>query len=334
MVFFHRSFSTITVLLCAVMLLSEAVHALWPLPRNLQTGSDALRLDPSFAINVAVPNAPEDLLAAAQRTCALLFSDNLGRLVIGRGADDLPAVRAAEALTNLTLYLIDGASRPIATEATLPLGSRDEAYSLVVPADGSGAVLSANSTLGLFRGLTTFGQLWYTASGTVYTLGAPVAIQDSPAYVRPAGCGFLAGLLKYFFLACTAVSRVHARHSAELVCDVMCALTLGLRLTIDTASRYQTSNARSMRCPGFTCVDRSSSRTRAGPDGTQLPRSIRSTGTSSTARASPSSFPASPTSLKMARTAHLRSIPPKMSRTSYITPARCVPSPYCLTPIS
>ncbi|KAI9451110.1 N-acetylhexosaminidase [Lactarius psammicola] len=180
--FLFRSFSTVTVLLCAALLLPEAAHAIWPQPRNLLTGSDALRLGPSFAIHVAVPNAPKDLLAAAERTRALLSSDKLGRLVVGRGADDLPSVRGAKSLSSLALRLGSGAARPIATEAKLPLGSRDEAYSLVVPADGSAAVLSANSTLGLFRGLTTFGQLWYTASGTVYTLGAPVAIQDSPAY--------------------------------------------------------------------------------------------------------------------------------------------------------
>lgn len=28
------------------------------------------------------------------------------------------------------------------------------------------------------RALTTFSLLWYTGNGTVYTLGAPVAIQD------------------------------------------------------------------------------------------------------------------------------------------------------------
>ena len=184
MAFLLRS---ITVLLCAVTFFPEATHALWPQPRNLQTGSDALRLDPSFTIDVEVPNAPQDLLNAAERTRDLLFSDQLGRLVLGRGVNDLPAVRAANALCSLKLELSSwssGASQPIATEATLPLGSRDEAYSLVVPADGSAAVLSANSTLGLFRGLATFGQLWYTVSGTVYTLGAPIYIQDSPAYVR------------------------------------------------------------------------------------------------------------------------------------------------------
>jgi hypothetical protein len=77
----------------------------------------------------------------------------------------------------------------------VPLAQRDEAYNLSVPADGSGAVLSARTTLGLFRGLNTFTQLWYYYAGdgddagacagaVVYTLSAPVAIQDSPAYVR------------------------------------------------------------------------------------------------------------------------------------------------------
>ncbi|KAN0127976.1 Glycoside hydrolase superfamily [Lactarius tabidus] len=198
MAFLLRSFSTVTVLLCAVVvsLLPGAVHALWPQPRNLQTGSEALRLDPSFAIDVDIPNAPQDLLDAADRTRALIFSDQLGRLVLGRGDGDLPAVRAVKALCTLKLCLSEGVPEPIAKEATLPLGSRDEAYSLVVPADGSEAVLSASSTLGLFRGLTTFGQMWYTASGTIYTLGAPVNIEDSPAYPYR---GFLLDTARNYF---------------------------------------------------------------------------------------------------------------------------------------
>ncbi|KAI9442927.1 N-acetylhexosaminidase [Lactarius indigo] len=190
---------SITVLLCAMLLLPDATQALWPQPRNLQTGSSALRLDASFSIHVAVPNAPKDLLAAVDRTRALISSDKLGRLVVGRGADDIPMVQSAKVLPGLTLHLgsTSGEPRPIATEATLPLGTRDEAYSLIVPADGNAAVLSANSTLGLFRGLTTFAQLWYTASGTVYTLGAPVAIQDSPAYPYR---GFMLDTARNYFL--------------------------------------------------------------------------------------------------------------------------------------
>jgi hypothetical protein len=58
---------------------------------------------------------------------------------------------------------------------------------------------------------------------------------------------------------------------------------------------------------------------------TLLSRSIHSTGTWSTARVSPLSFQVSPTSPRKARTAHLQFIPLRMSRTSYLTPVRCVP---------
>ena len=224
MAFCLLPFSTINVLLCALVLYPKAVHALWPQPRNLQTGSGALRLDPSFAIHVAVLNSPQDLLDAAERTRALLFTDKLGRLVVGRGADDLPVVRTRRLLSSLTLSLLNGTSgvpQPIATEATLPPGSRDEAYTLVVPSDGSGALLSASSTLGLFRGLTTFGQLWYTTNGTVYTLGVPMAIKDSPTYVCMSTSGrssssFSARLLTFSGVHSRIVGLCLIRHGTSM----------------------------------------------------------------------------------------------------------------------
>jgi hypothetical protein len=75
-------------------------------------------------------------------------------------------------------------SRTIAAGAITPLGTRDEAYTLNIPSDGSPATLSANSTLGLFRGLTTFSQIWYTHGSSIYTVEAPISISDSPAFVR------------------------------------------------------------------------------------------------------------------------------------------------------
>ncbi|KAH9960975.1 glycoside hydrolase superfamily [Lactifluus volemus] len=81
----------------------------------------------------------------------------------------------------------------------MPIGTRDKGVSLVVPADGSHAVLKANSTLGLFRDLNTFtlfSQLWFTVPGTVYMIGAPVEIQDSPAYLYR---GFLLDAARNFF---------------------------------------------------------------------------------------------------------------------------------------
>jgi len=74
--------------------------------------------------------------------------------------------------------------------------SRVEGYTLTIPADGSAASLKANSTLGLFRGLTTFGQFWYDLQGTTYTLAAPFNIVDSPAYPYR---GFLLDTARNYF---------------------------------------------------------------------------------------------------------------------------------------
>jgi len=208
-----RSPTLITLVL--LLALPHGTHALWPQPRSLHTGQSALRLAPSFTITVAVPNAPADLLAAVERTRWRLATDKLARLDPTRGAADRPAVQRAHALTALVLRLEgDGApERPvkgIAEEARAPLGTREEHYSLGVPDDGSKAVLSAASTLGLFRGLNTFAQLWYSCDdggvgvdvdvdvdvggSTVYMLTAPVMIQDWPAYVRPVLlCGWCDG---------------------------------------------------------------------------------------------------------------------------------------------
>jgi hexosaminidase len=110
----------------------------------------------------------------------------LERLVIGRGANDASAIKSAKQLSSLTVSLTstNGKVLSISEEAMGLLESRDEAYSLTVPGDGSAASLTANSTLGLFRGLTTFGQLWYEYGGATYTLEAPIKIHDAPTYVR------------------------------------------------------------------------------------------------------------------------------------------------------
>jgi len=214
-----------------VLLLPYGANALWPQPRSLQTGSTALRLRPSsFTISLAeIPDAPSDLLAAVHRTHAHLASDKLARLDVSRGTADVSCRGAADvpiasraqpdaALPGLRLRLrLDGdgpgaaSVRSIAEEARAPLGLRDEGYNLTVPVDGSEAVLSAASALGLFRGLNTFAQLWYYyhdgaaeshgGSGDgdgcgpmVYMLTAPVMIEDWPAYVRRRGTY---GILKW-----------------------------------------------------------------------------------------------------------------------------------------
>jgi hypothetical protein len=170
--------------LVSACLLPSGVLALWPIPTTLQTGTTALKVSPSFYFDVQVPDAPADLYEAVGQAQYYLETDQLGRLVVGRGANDTAALTSANTLSSLTLSLTSGATvEPIASEAVKPLGTRTEEYSLTIPADGSAATLTANSTLGLYRGLTTFNQLFYYYGGVTYTLLAPIAITDMPAYV-------------------------------------------------------------------------------------------------------------------------------------------------------
>jgi hexosaminidase len=169
--------------LVAGCLFPSGVQALWPIPTTLETGMSALIISPSFHFDVQIESPPSDLLDAVTQSQYYLENDKLGRLVVGRGANDTTALASAMTLSNLTLSLTSGATvESISSEAVKPLGTRSEEYALTIPADGSAATLTANSTLGLYRGLTTFNQLFYYYGGTTYTLLAPISITDTPAY--------------------------------------------------------------------------------------------------------------------------------------------------------
>jgi hexosaminidase len=172
--------------------LSSFAFGLWPRPKELTTGTTPLRLSSDLSISLAgVAGAPSDLVDAVKRTRGYLKNDKLQALVPDRGSSSKTAVSRAKALRRLQLkYSGQGKPKSISEEAIAAIDTRDEAYTLTVPADGSDAVLTASSSLGLFRGLTTFGQIWYDIDGTSYTLQAPISIKDSPAYVR-GNCTFL-----------------------------------------------------------------------------------------------------------------------------------------------
>ncbi len=188
----------------------QPAHALWPQPTSVETGSTTLKLSPVFTIAVSGLGVPNDVWDAVFRTEAALNKDKLGRLVVGRGASDASSFSKAKTLSKLTLSLEKGAKwTSITSEAQKAPEDRDEAYHLTIPSDGAAATLTANSTLGLYRGLTTFGQFWYEHSGTTYTVDAPVKIQDAPAYVC---CPGLSDFPSSY--ASTAVPRIHARHRA------------------------------------------------------------------------------------------------------------------------
>jgi len=157
--------------------------ALWPQPTSMEAGTKALKLSSGFRFDVAIKNAPKDLLAAVERTKGFIEKDDLERLVVGRGEADAKALGSAKTLSKLRIELTGNtAASSIATEAIKKIGTKKEAYTLDVPADGSQAVLKAESTLGLLHGLQTFSQMWYLSGRTTYTIMAPLKINDSPAY--------------------------------------------------------------------------------------------------------------------------------------------------------
>ncbi|KAF6755877.1 beta-hexosaminidase [Ephemerocybe angulata] len=192
----------------------RSANALWPVPRNLEKGTSHLLLSPSFDIQVegvAFSDVPGDLQGAIGRTKTRLWEDRLGRLVPGRGQSDLQASAAPGSLSLLTLSIKPppgegkGAKVPsITSEVLKDVSARDESYSLHVPADGAPARISANSSLGLLRGLGTFEQLWYWAekggeagTGVVYMHEAPVVVKDDrPAYPYR---GFMLDTARNFF---------------------------------------------------------------------------------------------------------------------------------------
>ncbi|KAF9445169.1 hypothetical protein P691DRAFT_676214 [Macrolepiota fuliginosa MF-IS2] len=165
-------------LFCAFLCLTPAL-AIWPRPQNLTTGSTPLRLSSTIYIKLSgINQTPSDPSDAATRTTNFLKTDKLQALTPDRRASSSSAVHSARTLSSLTLKFNPGATvTSLSSEATQGLGACVN-YGLQVPANGGSAMLSANTALGLFRGLTTFGQLWYDLDGTMYTLQAPIQVTD------------------------------------------------------------------------------------------------------------------------------------------------------------
>lgn len=114
--------------------------------------------------------------------------------MVGRGgADEGVLSGAGLVLRVLRVGLSSGARvRSIAEETRMsfdgissssPSSTPDESYILKIPINGKEATLEANTTLGLLRGLTTFGQMWYEWKGVKYLLEVPVQVVDKPAFV-------------------------------------------------------------------------------------------------------------------------------------------------------
>ncbi len=114
----------------------------------------------SFFVNID-STLSHDVVMAGQRldrTLTSLLPYYLSPLQGG----ELPLTPGSgSTLTEIRVTLAKGkTSGSIAEEAVKPIEQRDESYELYVPASGC-VRLSANTALGLLRGLTTFEQMFY-----------------------------------------------------------------------------------------------------------------------------------------------------------------------------
>ncbi len=201
--------------LVILSILAYQVSALWPIPRTMSPGNHPVKLSSEFDIHVHFANPPADLRAAISRTKSSLFSGKLGRLVLGRGSADAHLLKDARTLVSLELSLAAGSPvRSIAEETNQPIEAKSESYSLSIPENNASATISANSTLGLFRGLATFEQLWYDYEGTKYTLEGGAEINDGPAFVSTFKH---ASSADYFAHVSSAISRVLLRYRSQFV---------------------------------------------------------------------------------------------------------------------
>lgn len=142
-----------------------------PLPTSFTTGYRPIYLARDLRIRLEPAlqsQAPEDLLRAVERTKANLTRTRFEYLSPSRGSD-FHVSGAHHTLSELVLKLVgregqgdDLDLRSIKECAQAEVEERPEleAYKLSIPLTGSAAI-TAGSTLGLLRGLTTFEQLFY-----------------------------------------------------------------------------------------------------------------------------------------------------------------------------
>jgi hexosaminidase len=147
----------------AVLLLLSVTHVmalLFPEPTTLEQGSIVLGLNEDFKITWSseYPFA-KDLISAADRLKCTLLSNEHYYLSVSRGREFLD--HNVGILPGIDIALIGSDHGSVASEMRKKAQSRRESYQLDVPADGSVARLTAESSLGAFRGLTTFEQLFY-----------------------------------------------------------------------------------------------------------------------------------------------------------------------------
>lgn len=134
---------------------------LFPLPQTVTSGNTVIAIGNSLDVIFNVQGSiPEDLAAAAERAVGCVIESEHYYLSPERGKEFL-LDNVLPVLTALGIILQGSDYGTIASEVSKEASERREAYELDIPADGGTAKLTATSSLGAFRGLVTFEQLFY-----------------------------------------------------------------------------------------------------------------------------------------------------------------------------
>lgn len=191
--------------------LVSSASALWPIPSQYTSGESILWIDSNVKFNYNCEVWPERTAwqpiytdtcekgseenhpfpfpfagdsqtivnTAIRRTLDTIFSQNFVPWKFNpRNSDFEPALQNQQYIQSITLQL-NGQDATQGNQSTSPV---DESYSLSVPLSGE-VTITANSSVGLSYGLTTFSQLFFQHSqGAVYTKLAPVEIYDTPKF--------------------------------------------------------------------------------------------------------------------------------------------------------
>lgn len=202
--------SSLTFLASSLVL---SVSALWPIPSEYTSGDSILWIDNNVKFNYNcdaqvwpertgwqpiytdtcdknenhpfpspfpfIGDSQEIVNLAVQRTLATIFNQNFVPWKFNpRNSDFEPALENQQYIQSVTLQL-NGAESQQSNQSTSPV---DESYTLSVPSSGE-VTITANSSVGLSYGLTTFSQLFFQhTQGGVYTKLAPVEIYDTPKF--------------------------------------------------------------------------------------------------------------------------------------------------------
>ena len=212
----------------------NATVNLLPLPKQYTNGTIPICIADDFKVTVTSPNPPPDLNDAIGRMTSRLWNNRHEYLSVTFGAEFFPdRSRPCTAWLHTLEVSVTGNSSQAIGEAVLEEPEDRmllEGYNLTLPTKGSATLTSINA-LGVFRGLSTFEDMWFylapqgqngntlgrrwSNGEALYAPFAPYTVEDWPTFPWRS---FLLDTSRHFF-------PVAIIHKVRWLCDKQSAET-------------------------------------------------------------------------------------------------------------